>query len=102
MNYTEKFIENTREYISACSLLVGEIEKSCGVSRGYLVRSAKSNTSIPLETACKLAHELGVTVDDLITGKCMRNILAEEKERLEKRLSEIDSLISGDSERKNG
>lgn len=91
--FTKRFVKNVNEYVSACGFKKGKLEMDASVSLGYLSRLEKSECKMSLDNAYRIATCLGVTLDDLMTGKCLKDHWICEKQKLEERIRELDGCI---------
>ena len=70
MQYDKKvLLKNISYLIKKKGIKIGELEKSIGVSAGYISRINKKNDGVStnVDIIYKIAHELGVTMDVLVS-----------------------------------
>ncbi len=94
---TLKFVSNVIAYAKAHDIRIGDIEETCGLSRGYLSRvqhSAKVN--LTLEKAYRIANYLNMPVDAIcdMDGDelIVKAQLSEAQAKAEKIASDIQAL----------
>lgn len=92
MTISERLATNVKIYCTMQNKQIGDLERDIGVSTGYFSR-VKGKNMMRIETGCKAAQWLGVSVDDLITGKAIKAQriaeLESELEQLKKEVVEI-------------
>lgn len=72
MHDARLFVKNVRFFINEKGMKIGEVEKSAGLRPGFLSRwEGKKESSPKLDTACRIADVLGVSLSDLVTEDCV-------------------------------
>lgn len=85
-----KVYDNIYFLIKHRGVSIGKLERSIGVSLGYLSRSKKVNADISAETLYRISKFFDVTMDELYTGSFRADAIKEELERLRKELAELE------------
>ena len=92
---TEKVVQNIRALLAVKNIPIGEFERKIGSATGYFARIKTGNTTITLGKTYRAANELGVTVDELISGDFAKEILLERLNTLRKEMKEIEKRLDG-------
>lgn len=79
-------LNNIKWLAKSKGILIGNLEKEVGVSKGYFSRLEKSIREMSLGTAAKVADVLGCTLDELVLTDIGRQI---EIAELEKKLQAL-------------
>lgn len=67
MHDASLFVSNVQAIARAKGMKIGVIERSAGMSTGYLSRMAKGYVTPSLSHACHLADAIGENLSDLVT-----------------------------------
>lgn len=94
MNISVRFYENVKFIARNKGINLKEIERTIGVTQGYMSRAKKNNIDISISKAYTAAKMLGYTLDDLIekdyAKEFRRAEIKKEIARLEAELMEAD------------
>ena len=89
MSITEKIAINAVTFGKLKGIQIYDIEQAAGVSRGYLSRLKKEKNRMNVETAYAIAKFLDVSIEDLFTGKSIKEYrIAELEAEIERIRSE--------------
>lgn len=92
MEYNQELVVlRIRKYRELKKISQKQLSKATGLSNGYIgdIECGRNKNSVfPLNTICRIAEALGVTLDDLAADNLNSNILKTQKE------DEIIGLIS--------
>lgn len=89
----KKIIQNIRALLRMKNIKIGQLEKTIGVSVGYVSRLENGEKRMGFNTIYKAAQTLGVTVDELITGEFRKEILREHANKLREELNRIEQEL---------
>ncbi len=73
-------VEFVRQICKEKGIAISALEKACGYSNGYL--NPKKMTKLPYDRAQEIAKYLGVTIEEIMTGKKNEQPLVNEDEEL--------------------
>lgn len=71
---------------------LGEIERKCGVTAGYLSRIIKNNGKMPFELAQMLAEQTGYSFVDVLTRDIPKEV---EMWKVKRELAELEERAKG-------
>lgn len=89
MSISDKIAINATTFCKLKGLPIYDLEKAVDVSRGYISRIRKNQYKMTVETAYAIAKFLDVSIEDLFTGKSIKEYrIAELKAEIERIRSE--------------
>ena len=87
-------LSNIRSTAKEKNIKIGDLEEAAKVSKGYLSRLDKRDaSSLTMEVLVRIAEQLGVTVDYLLTNTL--NELTENEQQIVQFLDKLESLTKG-------